>query len=444
MGRAANGIGSLMNKDRLRTSDVFKPLYQPMRYKGAWGGRGSGKSHFFASLAVEEHNNNPGRHTVCIREIQQSLKESAKRTIERQMALHGLTEADGFRSYSDRIATPGDGQIIFLGMQDHTAESLKSLEGYHCAWVEQAEMLSQKSLDILRPTIREPNSELWFSWNPRRRVDPVDVFFRQGEMPANAVCVMANWRDNLWWNKTLEAERLECLNNQPEQYDHIWEGDYQKIIAGAYYAQSLTMAKGSGRISKCYADPLLPLKAFWDIGGTGARADHTVIWIAQFVGREIRVLDYYEAQSQPLATHVQWLRKQGYEHALMVLPHDGAAHDKVHSVSYETELQRAQFETQIIPNQGRAAAAQRIEATRRLFPRIWFHQPTTQDGIDALGSYHAKRDENRLIDLGPEHDWASHAADAFGMMCVMYEEPQASGRSRPYRRDSSGKSWLSM
>jgi hypothetical protein len=147
-----------------------------------------------------------------------------------QLRLHGLGEAHGFCSYADRIATPGDGMIIFVGMQNHTAESLKSLEGYHCAWVEQAEMLSQASFDILRPTIRAPNSELWFSWNPRRRADPVDAFFRQGAMPANAVCVMANWRDNQWFNKTMDAERLECLNNQPEQYDHIWEGDYQKIV----------------------------------------------------------------------------------------------------------------------------------------------------------------------------------------------------------------------
>jgi phage terminase large subunit len=213
----------------------------------------------------------------------------------------------------------------------------------------------------------------------------------------------------------------------------------------------LTAARGSGRISKCYAEPLLPLKAFWDIGGTGARADHTVIWIAQFVGREIRMLHYYEAQSQPLAAHVQWLRRtiptidpaMKAEDVLMVLPHDGANYDKVHAVSYESELQRADFETQVIPNQGRAAAALRIEATRRLFARIWFNKETTQAGIEALGAYHAKRDENRLIDLGPEHDWASHAADAFGMMCVMYEEPQAS-RSRPYRSRESGRSWLSM
>jgi len=427
----------------LRSGQVFEPLLAPMRYKGAWGGRGSGKSHFFAGMAVEKHANNPGTHTVCIREIQQSLKESAKRTIEAVLARHGIGEADGFRSYTDRIVTPGDGQIIFLGMQDHTAESLKSLEGYKYAWVEQAEMLSQKSFDILRPTIRAPGSELWFSWNPRRRVDPVDVFFRQNELPANAVCVMANWRDNEWRTKELEDERLECLRSQPEQYDHIWEGDYQKIAFGAYYAQVLTMAKGSGRISKCYADPLLPLKAFWDIGGTGAKADHTVIWIAQFVGREIRVLDYYEAQGQDLATHVQWLRKNKYDNALMVLPHDGAAHDKVHAVSYETELQRAGFETQVIPNQGRSAAAQRIEATRRLMARIWFHQPTTQAGIEALGAYHAKRDEQRLVDLGPEHDWASHCADAFGMMCIAYEEP-VSRPDRPYRHRFHNRSWLSI
>jgi phage terminase large subunit len=135
---------------KLRTAPVFEPLLQPARYKGAWGGRGSGKSHFFAGLMVEEHYAQPGQLSVCIREIQKSLKESAKRTIEQQLRLHNLGEADGFRAYTDRIATPGDGLIIFVGMQNHTAESLKSLEGYNRAWVEQAETLSQKSFDILR------------------------------------------------------------------------------------------------------------------------------------------------------------------------------------------------------------------------------------------------------------------------------------------------------
>jgi phage terminase large subunit len=232
------------------------------------------------------------------------------------------------------------------------------------------------------------------------------------------------------------------LENQPDQYDHIWEGAYQSIAAGAYYAASLTAARGSGRIGRVYPDPLMQYRAFWDIGGTGAKADHTVIWIAQFVGREIRVLDYYEAQGQPLATHVAWLRRQGYEDAVMVLPHDGAAHDKVYAVSYQSALQQAGFEVpEPVPNQGRAAASMRIEAARRMFPRIWIDDERCAAGIDALGAYHSKRDEVRMIDLGPEHDWASHAADAFGMMCVVYEEPKA--RERPDRVRNEG-SWLTM
>src|SRR5262245_49371887 len=428
---------------KIKTAPVFEPLLAPARYKGAWGGRGSGKSHFFASMVVEHTARSQGMLVVCIREVQKTLKESAKRLIEMKLAQYTLGEADGFRIYDDRIATPGDGLIIFLGMQDHTAESIKSLEGYSRAWVEEAQTLSQKSLDLLRPTIRSEGSEIWFSWNPTRRSDPVDAFLRgTATPPSNAMVVKTSWRNNPWWTRTLEQERMDCFQNQPDQYDHIWEGDYAKITAGAYYAQSLTMARASGRISRVFADPLMTYRAFWDIGGTGAKADHTVIWIAQFVGREIRVLDYYEAQGQPLASHVQWLRANGYGDALQVLPHDGAAHDKVYAVSYDSALQQAGFTTQVVPNQGRAAASTRIEAARRLFPRIWINEATCAGGIDALGAYHAKRDEHRMIDLGPDHDWASHAADAFGMMCVVYEEPQAKKIDR--WKSSDNRSWLSM
>ncbi len=427
---------------KIRYATVFEPLNKPARYKGAYGGRGSGKSHFFASHAVAKAADAPGTLIVCIREVQKTLKESAKRLIENKIRFFGLDEGDGFRILDDRIETPGGGQVIFLGMQDHTAESIKSLEGYQYAWVEEAQTLSQKSLDLLRPTIRQPNSEIWFSWNPTRRTDPVDAFLRSESRPEGAVVVETSWRDNRWWNKTLEAERLESLRGQPDQYDHIWEGGYQQITSGAYYASALTQARGENRLTRCAVDPLLPYKAFWDIGGTGAKADSTCIWIAQFVGREIRVLDFYEARGQPLATHLHWLRKRGYEDALQVLPHDGAAHDKVHAVSFESAIQQAGFETQVIPNQGRAAASMRIEAARRLFPRIWFNAETTQPGIDALGAYHAIRDDARMVDLGPCHDWASHAADAFGMMCVVYEEPKV---SRPDRRHSAhaNRSWLS-
>jgi phage terminase large subunit len=391
---------------------------EPARYKAAYGGRGSGKSHFFANLAVLD-------------------------TLSEKGLQYGLGEAEGYRVYEDRIATPGDGMIIFMGMNSQTAESIKSLEGYDRAWVEEAQTFSQTSLDLLRPTIREHHSQIWFSWNPTRRSDPVDVLFREPtRRPSSSLIVQTSWRDNPWWNETLEQERLDCLQNQPDQYDHIWEGAYQNITAGAYYAASLTAARGGGRIGRVYRDPLLQMRAFWDIGGTGAKADHTVIWMAQFVGREIRVLDYYEAQGQPLAVHVGWLRRQGYDDALMVLPHDGAHHDKVHSVSYQSALEQAGFSVQVVPNQGAAAAHNRIEAARRLFPRIWINEEACAAGIDALGAYHSKRDEVRMIDLGPEHDWSSHAADAFGMMCIVYEEPKS--RSRPDRPGRDQGSWLTM
>ena len=425
----------------IRTAPVFAPLLAPARYKGAYGGRGSGKSHFFASLAVRDCASRLGLSIVCIREVQKTLKESAKRLIEIKLAQYNLNEDKGWRIYEDRITTPGGGQIIFVGMNNQTAHSIKSLEGYQRAWVEEAQNFSRRSLDLLRPTIRAAGSELWFSWNPTRRSDPVDIMFRDDEPPTNSKCVKASWHQNVWWNQTLEQERIDCLNQQPDQYDHIWEGDYARILTGAYYASALTALRAEGRFGKVAPDPLISYRAFWDLGGTGAKADSTVIWIAQFVGREIRVLDFYEAQGQPLATHVSWLRENGYSKALMVLPHDAEAHDKVFSVSYETALQSAGFDTQIVPNQGRAAAMNRIEVTRRLFPRVWIDEERCTGGIDALGAYHAKRDEHRLIDLGPEHDWASHAADAFGMMMVAYAEPR---RKRPRQAGAEQRSWMSI
>jgi len=197
------------------------------------------------------------------------------------------------------------------------------------------------------------------------------------------------------------------------------------VVEGAYYASDLTLAKEQGRIGNVSPDPLMTYRAFWDIGGTGAKADACSIWIAQFVGREIRVLDYYEAQGQPLATHIAWLREKKYDKALCVLPHDGTTNDRVYDVSFESSLRHAGFDVVTIPNQGTGAAKMRLEAARRLFPSIWFNEVTTSSGRKALGWYHEKRDPFRLVGLGPNHDWSSHAADAFGLMCVAYEAPRA-------------------
>lgn len=401
---------------------VFRTLLAPNRYKGAHGGRGSGKSHFFADMMVAKAASSSGFRGVCIREVQKDLNQSAKRLIEDKIAAHGLGHL--FDCQKAQTITPGGGLIIYQGMQDHTADSVKSLEGFDVAWVEEAQSLSARSLTLLRPTIRKPGSELWFSWNPRRKSDPVDVMLRGEEKPTGAVVVEANWSDNPWFPAELEQERLDDLRMKPDQYEHIWQGGYETITEGAYYAKSLTDAKAQGRIGEVMIDPLMAVRAFWDIGGTGAKADATSIWVAQFIGEKIRVLAYYEAQGQPLATHINWLRQSGYGNAECYLPHDGASNEKVFDVSYESALRAAGFSVRVVPNQGRGAAMQRVEAGRRWFPRIWFDKQGCAGGLDALGAYHEKKHDKTEVGLGPAHDWASHGADAFGLMCSVYEPPR--------------------
>lgn len=410
---------------QIPTAEVFEPLLHPARYKGAWGGRGSGKSHFFGEMLVDDSLCNKGLRSVCIREVQKTLKQSSKKLIEDKIQSLKLGEANGFKVFREVIETPGDGLILFQGMQDHTADSIKSLEGFNRAWVEEAQTLSHTSLKLLRPTIRSEGSELWFSWNPRRKTDPVDVLLRQGQKPTNSVVVNANWSHNPWFPDVLEQERLDCLSNEPEEYDHIWDGGYSKVTKGAYFANHILKAKQEGRIGNVALDPLMTVRIFVDIGGTGAKADAFTMWAAQFIGKEIRVLNYYEAQGQPIGTHLAWLRANGYtsDTAQIWLPHDGKTNDRVYDVSYESALTDAGYEVEVIPNQGKGAAMARIEEARRLFPRMWFDGTKCQAGIEALGWYHEKKDEVRNIGLGPEHDWASHGADAFGLMCVAHEEP---------------------
>jgi phage terminase large subunit len=406
---------------QIPTPAVFDPLTRPSRYKGAYGGRGSGKSHFFGELLVQQCHDNKGMRAVCIREIQRTLAQSSKRLIEDKIGALGLGR--GFRVLHDRIVTPGDGLIIFNGMQDHTAESIKSLEGFQIAWIDEAQVLSARSLQLLRPTIRAKGSEIWASWNPRRKSDAIDDFFRNRQ-PAQAVAVQANWRDNPWFPPELEQERQLDLKLYPDRYGHIWEGEYASSFAGAYFATLLSEARAQGRIGHVTADPLLPLRAFIDIGGSGAQADAFTIWIVQWVGQEIRILDYYEAIGQVLAFHVNWLRSRGYENATIHLPHDGVNENNITGKRYEDHLRDAGFAVEPpVKNQGKGAAMMRIEAVRRLGPKMWWNETTTAAGRDAIGFYHEKKDDARGVGLGPEHDWSSHAADALGLMATCYQEP---------------------
>ncbi len=168
---------------------------------------------------------------------------------------------------------------------------------------------------------------------------------------------------------------------------------------------------------------MLPIRAFFDLGGAGATADAMAIWIAQFLPREIRVLDYIEGVGQPLPYYANELRSRGWGRALIILPHDGVNTDAVIGKRYAYHWKDAGFNVPApIKNQGKGAAAMRIEALRRYFPIMWFNEKTTEAGRDALGFYHEKKDEERGVGLGPEHDWSSHGSDAAGLMAVAFEQ----------------------
>lgn len=422
-----------MRELSIPTAKVFAPLLEPARDKVARGGRGSGKSHFFAGLAVEDalaepgENGGEGLRMVCIREVQKDLAQSAKLLIEGKISQFGIIEADGFKVYEDCIKLPGDGLMVFKGMNNYTADSIKSLEGFKRAWWEEAHTASKKSINLLRPTLRAPGSQLWWSYNPTLDTDPVDVMFRGGNMPTGAIVVDANWRDNPWFTEELEQERQDCKRMQPEQYDHIWEGGFVGAAEGAYYTPQLIKAKEDGRIGFVPEDPHMIVRLCADIGGTGAKADNFVFWAQQCVGLEIRWTNHYEAQGQPIAAHLNWMRSQGYtpDRCLIVLPHDGDQQDKVFDTSYRKAFEAAGYNVKVVPNQGKGAAMQRVEKARELFPRMWFDEKKTEAGRKALGWYHEKQDEKRGIGLGPNHDWSSHSADAFGGGCVAYEPPRS-------------------
>jgi phage terminase large subunit len=215
-----------MQSLEILTPRVFVPLLEPARYKGARGGRGSGKSHFFGELLIEESATSK-IDAVCIRENQKSLDQSVKKLLEHK--IEKLNAGYYFEVQDAKIKSIHGGLIIFQGMQNHTAESIKSLEGFDRAWVEEAQTLSQRSLDMLRPTIRKPGSELWFSWNPSKPTDPVDVLLRGEELPPGAVVVEANYFDNPWFNETTLVDEMEYdRRRDPDKYAHIWLGEYQR------------------------------------------------------------------------------------------------------------------------------------------------------------------------------------------------------------------------
>ena len=211
---------------RVEIPRAFLPLEQDgLRYLGAHGGRGSAKSHYFAGKWLRE-NVRDRMDFVCLREIQRSLEFSVKKLLEAKIQAHNAGAY--FEVQDRRILTKHGGTTIFEGLQNHTADSIKSLEDFARGWVEEAHSLSQRSLDILRPTLRKPGSQLWFSWNPDLSTDPVDVLLRSDKPPTNTAVVKVSYRDNPWLPDVLRAEIDYDMRRDPDKFAHVWMGEYRR------------------------------------------------------------------------------------------------------------------------------------------------------------------------------------------------------------------------
>jgi phage terminase large subunit len=321
-----------------------------------------------------------------------------------------------------RVDFPNGARLRLYG-----ADNYDRLRGIYLDGVvldEFADQPPQAWREVIRPALADRGGWALFIGTPKGRNAFYDVYQQAVESPDWFAMKLKSSETGLIDQTELEAMRAQMSANE---YEREMECDFDAAIEGAYYAEGLKQAEIDGRIGQVSPDPLMALRVYCDIGGPGAKADAFSMWVCQFVGRSIQVLNYYEAQGQPLAEHLAWLRKYGYEKASIFLPHDGLSESGPNPGSFQSAFEAAGYSATTLRGEGSGNAGAktvRIEAVRRRLPLCWFNKETTAAGRDALMAYHEKRDEKRGVGLGPAHDWASHGADAFGLMCIDYKEPQ--------------------
>lgn len=264
-----------MSELRIRVPEAFLPLEGPHRYIGAHGGRGSGKSQYFGERWLRE-NIADRLDFVCLRETLKSLEFSVKKLLEGKIQQHNAGAY--FEVQDRRILSRRGGVTIFEGMQNHTADSIKSLEGFDRAWFEEAQAASDKSLTLLRPTIRKPGSQLWFSWNPDKATDPVDMLLRGETPPPDSAIVEVNYMDNPWLPEELRVEMEYDKRRDPDKYAHVWLGKYRQNSEARVFK--------NWRVEEFDVDPVWTLRQGADWGFS---IDPSVLVQCSIVGRTLYV-----------------------------------------------------------------------------------------------------------------------------------------------------------
>ena len=426
------------------------------RYRGAYGGRGSGKTRSFAKMAaviglIAAQEGRSGI-VLCGREFMNSLDESSLAEIKAAIASEPWLMANyevGEKYVRTAPHLPGRVDFKFIGLQ-RNLDSIKSKANIILCWIDEAEPVSDQAWQKLTPTVREAGSEIWVTWNPESERSATHKRFRDNP-PEGSRIVEMNYTDNPWFPDVLEYERQQDFLNRPDQYGHIWLGEFRTVFEGAYYSQHLARAKSEGRIGRVERESMMSIRTYHDLAGMSDRADAYAMWVCQFVNKEIRLLDYYETQGQSPEYHINWLKNWCLEREIkrctVRLPHDGSQvqiNQSWENIWRKGSDDEISFQVSTIPNQGRSAAMTRVNATRLLFPKMWFADEPTKYGRLMLGRYHERMHAELKVGLGPKHDEHSHCADAFGLMACDYSETKS---ERPKARDyeftptNSGSGW---
>jgi len=387
----------------LQIPSKFKFQFTPKRYKVMYGGRGGAKSHAIARALLIIGAQKPTR-IVCAREIQKSIKDSVHALLSDIIREHGLD--DFYTILETEIRGKNGTQFLFRGLKHNTTD-LKSLEGADILWIEEAENVSDRSYEIVIPTIRKEGSEIWVSFNVKNVSDPTYQRFISAQSD-DVAAVKVSWRDNPWFPDVLRKEMEKLKAADYEAYMHVWEGEPDTRRSGAVYAKQIAKAREEKRITTVPYDPACQVFTAWDLGF----GDATSIWWLQFVGRELRWIDFYENAGEQLDHYVSHVKAKPYNYMINghFLPHDGA-HGNIRGDSVFRQLHSMGLTNMVLPRETDITPG--IEALRQIMAYSVFDAKKCKEGIHALENYGYEWDEDRgIFKPKPRHDWTSHAADA--------------------------------
>jgi phage terminase large subunit len=389
---------------------LFKP--EKSRYRVMHGGRGGAKSWAAARALLIKAAKVPLR-VLCAREFQTSLKDSVHKLLSDQIQALGL---DMFYEITQATIRGKNGsEFNFVGLKNNVA-NVKSYEGVDICWVEEAQTVSRNSWNVLIPTIRKENSEIWITFNPELDTDETYQRF-VAYPPQNAIVQQINWSDNPWFPETLHEEKDALKARDIHAYNQVWEGMCRQTVDGAIFANEMQLAEANGRITKVPYDPMKPVHAIWDLGWS----DQTAIWFLQFIGMETRLISYLEDNQKTVNYYLSELQKKGYIYDTMWLPHD-AGNKTLASAgrSIEEIVRNAGFKTKVLP---RVPVVDSINAARTMFPNMWFDRDNCADGLACLRHYRYDVDpDTGMFSKTPRHDQYSHGADAFRYIAMMVKE----------------------